>query len=420
MTGMKRILMVAPTPYFSDRGCHVQIYEVARSQQLNGNDVEIVTYHLGNDIGDIPTHRTPMIPWYRKRSAGPSWHKLYIDLMLMALTYKVARRYRPHIIHAHMHEGAGIALPVARALGVPLVLDLQGSLAGEMVNHQFIRPDGRLFQIARAVEERIHNQVDGMLMWTYISDSLHRLFQFDPAQVFPIDYGVDLERFTPHPKETLGDLYAQLQIPRGRKVVVYLGVLSGYQGVDLLLETVPQVLAGCPDAHFLIMGYPNEEQYRAKARSLGVQDRVSLPGRIDYTQAMRYLSLGDVAVSAKLTAMEGNGKLLNYLACGLPTVAFDLPGNVATMGDVGCYAPVGDGDALARQLIALLNDPARRDDLGRRARALAEQRYSWRAIGAQIDTMYDELIARKRQDTPAEAGAVGRRTSTNTIIAGGD
>lgn len=390
----KRVLMVAPTPYFSDRGCHVQIYEVARSQQLNGNDVALVTYHLGDDTGDIPTYRIPPIPWYRKRSAGPSWQKLYLDALLLARTLQVARRYRPHIIHAHMHEGAGVAWPIARALGVPLVLDLQGSFAGEMVNHGFVREGGPLHRFAGVVERRIIASADGMLMWTYIGDTLQRLFEFDQDKVFPVDYGVDPERFRPHPKQELGDLYAALGIPRERKVVAYLGLLSAYQGVDLLLEAAPRVLAACPDAHFLVMGYPNEERYRAQARALGIADRVTIPGRTDYRQAARYLSLGDVAVSAKLTPMEGNGKLLNYLACGLPTVAFDLPGNLATLGDVGTYAPTGDGAALADRIAELLRDPARRAELGRRSRERAVARYGWASIGARIDAMYDTLLAR--------------------------
>ncbi len=405
MAAPKRVLMVAPTPYFLDRGCHVQIYEVARSQQLNGNDVAIVTYHLGRDVGAIPTYRIPPIPWYRKQSAGPSWHKLYLDVLLMARTLQVARRYRPHIIHAHLHEGAAIALPIARLLGVPLALDLQGSLVGELVNHGFVQQQGSLFRVFRAIERQIIARVDGILMWSYVSEALQRMFDFDPAKVFPVDYGVDLERFRPYPRDQLADLYTRLDIPRERLVVVYLGVLSDYQGVDLLLEAIPDIVRACPDAHFLLMGYPNEEQYRSRARALGIADHVTLPGRIDYARAARYLSLGDVAVSAKLTPMEGNGKLLNYMACGLPTVAFDLPGNLTTLADAGVYAPTGDGAALAAQIIALLRDPARRRDLGRRARLRAEQRYSWRSIGVTINQMYDTLLARQAVGAQSDAAA---------------
>ena len=82
MSSSLKILMIAPTPYFSDRGCHVRIYEEARALRAIGHDVRIVTYHIGRDMEDISTERIVKIPWYKKLSAGPSWHKLYLDLLL--------------------------------------------------------------------------------------------------------------------------------------------------------------------------------------------------------------------------------------------------------------------------------------------------------------------------------------------------
>src|SRR5690242_339320 len=101
-----RILMVAPTPYFADRGCHVRIYEEARALKSSGHDVRIVTYHLGRDMPGIPVIRIPTIPWYSRLEAGPSWHKLYLDALLMCKALPLVFRFRPHIIHAHLHEGA--------------------------------------------------------------------------------------------------------------------------------------------------------------------------------------------------------------------------------------------------------------------------------------------------------------------------
>jgi glycosyltransferase involved in cell wall biosynthesis len=406
MAGGKRVLMVAPTPYFSDRGCHVQIYEVARSQQLNGNDVQIVTYHLGRDMAGIPTHRTPTVPWYTKREAGPSVHKFYLDALLMAKVLQVARSYRPHIIHAHLHEGAAAALPVARLLGIPLVLDLQGSLSGELVNHGFVRDGSVPHRLMRAIETQIHDRVDALLMWTYIRDAMESMFAFDQSKVFHAHYGVDLEAFRPHARHTLQDLYASLGLPTDRKIVVFLGILSEYQGIDLLLESIPRVLQQRQDTHFLLMGYPNEAKYRALADRLGFAQHVTLPGKIDYLQAARYLSLGDVAVSPKLTRMEGNGKLLNYLACGLPTVAFDLPGNRMALQDAGVFVPTGDREQLAEALIDLLSNDTRRAELARRSRMLAEQQYAWKVIGATIDRMYTHVL--ERAYAPRATSLAGR------------
>ncbi|GFP35929.1 hypothetical protein HKBW3S43_01716, partial [Candidatus Hakubella thermalkaliphila] len=77
-----KILMIAPTPFFADRGCHVRILEEYRHLTRMGHQVIICTYHLGNNPEGVTLYRTIKIPWYKKLSAGPSYHKLYLDPFL--------------------------------------------------------------------------------------------------------------------------------------------------------------------------------------------------------------------------------------------------------------------------------------------------------------------------------------------------
>jgi len=156
------------------------------------------------------------------------------------------------------------------------------------------------------------------------------------------------------------------------------------------------VLARVPGAHFLIMGYPNEDQYRRKAHDLGVGEQVSFPGRIDYDQAARYLALGEVAVGPKLSMTESNGKLYNYMACGLPTVAFDTPPSREILGDLGVYAPRGDVAALSEAIAGLLEDPERARWLGQRLRQRVVAKFSWQNTARQLLAAYDLAIAKKR------------------------
>ena len=59
------------------------------------------------------------------------------------------------------------------------------------------------------------------------------------------------------------------------------------------------------------MGYPGEERYRRAARDLGIEDHVTITGRLDYEVAPDYLCVGEVATSPKLSLTEANGTLLN-------------------------------------------------------------------------------------------------------------
>jgi glycosyltransferase involved in cell wall biosynthesis len=381
--------MIAPTPFFADRGCHVRIYEEARALQAMGCKVEVCTYHLGDDRPGLTTHRTLRVPWYKKLSAGPSWHKLYVDAFLLFKAWAVARRFRPDVIHGHLHEGAAIGWAVGRLVGVPVVGDFQGSLSGELSAHEFVRGRTWFYRLAGRVEAWIDRLPDAAVAsCSDVAQELQERFGIRDV-VLALD-GVDTEVF--RPELDVGDLRSL--VPSGRPTVVYLGHLDAYQGVDHLLEAVPRVLARVPRAYFLVMGYPYEERYREKARELGVADHVSLPGRIDYDQAARHLILGDVAVGPKLSETESNGKLYNYMACALPTVAFDTPPSREILGDLGIYAPRGDVAALADAIADLLEDPERARALGMKLRQRVMEHFSWRRTARQLSKAYGLAIER--------------------------
>ncbi|HAL61346.1 MAG TPA: glycosyltransferase family 1 protein [Chloroflexi bacterium] len=383
-----RVLMIAPTPFFADRGCHVRIFEETKALQGLGNKVAICTYPLGRDLPGLEVHRTIPIPWYKKLEAGPSLHKLYIDLLLLLKTLAVARRFEPQIIHAHLHEGVVVGYVVSRLLGLPLVGDLQGSLTGELREHGFFKGWLPLFSFLRRGEMLIDRLADVIVASaTKVAEELRS--EFGAQKVVVALDGVDVAQFRPRvaPEEM------RIYIPSGRKVVVYLGLLNRYQGIDCLLKAIPLVLGGFERAQFLIMGYPNVEHYRHMAQELGVADHVTFTGRIDYQEAPRYLALGDVAVSPKLARTESNGKLYNYMACGLPTVAFDNPVNREILGQRGVYARLGDPTSLAKALLKTLNDEAWAKELGARLRERAVEQFSWDNTARKLMECYRALVA---------------------------
>jgi glycosyltransferase involved in cell wall biosynthesis len=376
--------MIAPTPFFADRGCHVRIYEETRALQALGCQVEICTYHLGNDRPGMVTHRTLSIPWYTKVSAGPSWHKFYVDALLLFKAWAVARRFGPDLIHGHLHEGAAIGWVLGKLLGVPVLGDFQGSLSGELKAHQFIPGRGWLYRFVAHNEGWIDRLPNVAVASS--SDVAHELKKrFGVRHVLTVLDGVDTEIF--RPDLDVADLKSL--VPPGRRIVVYLGVLSVYQGIDHLLKAIPLVLERVPQAYFLVMGYPNVDKYGKMARDLGIAEHIRFPGRIDYDQAAHYLALGEIAVAPKLSETEANGKLYNYMACALPAVVFDTPVNREILADLGVYAPRGDVGALADAIARLLEEPQAARHLGQRLRCRVEQQFSWQSAAQQLLKAYD-------------------------------
>jgi glycosyltransferase involved in cell wall biosynthesis len=381
--------MIAPTPFFADRGCHVRILEEAKALKALGNEITICTYHLGKDMPGFKIKRIVNIPWYNKLEAGPSYHKLYLDSLLLLKSLTSVTREKPDIIHAHLHEGVllGKVCAWSRFNRIPLVFDTQGSLSREMLSHGFIRGGGFRHRLFHFLENRI-NKLPGAIIASSnnVAEFLKTESEIEEGRVFVVADGVDTDVF--RPDYDTATLHDKLNIPQHSKVIVYLGLLTEYQGIDYLLKAIPLVREEIADVHFLIMGYPNVEKYRSAAQELGIGEGVTFTGRIDYNEAPKYLALGDIAVSPKVTTAEGNGKIYNYMAAGLPCVAFDTKVNREILGDLGVYAQLGDYKSLAECLIELLIQGNSREELSRGVREKAVADYSWRKVGQRIMDVY--------------------------------
>jgi glycosyltransferase involved in cell wall biosynthesis len=390
--------MVAPTSFFLDYGCHVRILEEARALQRLGHRVTIVTYYLGRDLPDLEIIRTRPTPWRADYEVGSSLHKIAFDAFLTWTGVKVALGRRFDLIHGHLHEGALIGYAMSRLKGVPLVADFQGSMTSEMVDHQFLDPDGPWYRWVRLLERRVVHLPDTVVTSTQMTALLlERDFNCSGSHIHPLPDCVSLDFFRPDVLEPQAVLERRsaLGIPVGRPVVAYLGLLADYQGTPHLLRAAHLLKKRDVEAHFLIMGFPSVEYYRRMATDLGIADRVTFTGKIPYEEAPAQLALGDIAVAPKLSATEGAGKILNYMAMGLPTVAFDTPISREYLGGLGTYAaPIGDSAALADAIEDLLDEPDRFTDIGQSLRERAGRHFSWDRAGRHLLKIYRMALER--------------------------
>jgi glycosyltransferase involved in cell wall biosynthesis len=382
--------MIAPTPYFADRGCHVRIYEEARALTKLGHEVCIVTYHLGRDMPGVRVVRTPHIPWYSKLEAGPSWHKPYLDILLLWKCLAEVRSFCPHLLHAHLHEGALIGSVLKNLLHIPLLFDYQGSLSGESLNHGFFRAASPLMKTFKVLECFIDRQADHIITSSDKGgQELIHEWNITPGKVTGLIDGVDTEIFRPCNRS---EARRELGISAGVPLVVYLGLFNRYQGVGLLLDTISLVKVKAPDVRFLLMGFPDEE-YRRKATDMGIDDVITFTGRVSYDRAPLFLSAGDLAVSPKLSQTEANGKLFNYIACGLPTIVFDNHVNREILGDDGIYVEHGNTSLLADTIISTIHNSDLMAPLSEQVRERAIRIHSWDTRSRQLVSVYRTLLA---------------------------
>ncbi|VAW39176.1 hypothetical protein MNBD_CHLOROFLEXI01-4921 [hydrothermal vent metagenome] len=389
-----RILMIAPTSFFSDYGGHIRILEETHVLQRMGHEVAIVTYYKGSDMPGLDIRRTWPLPWRPDYEVGSSRHKIAFDIYLAWQSLLEAIRFKPDVIHGHMHEGALIGGVLSKLLRRPLVFDFQGSMTAEMTDHNFLRENGRLYRLAFRIENFINKMPQAILTSSIKATRLlEEQFQLPKEKLIPLPDCANIERFNPEKfsPEKKQQLRNKLGIPADTPIIAYLGLLTDYQGIPHLIEAAVHLKEAGENFHFLIMGYPNVAHYQAMAQQKAVASHITFTGKVQYQHAPAYLSLGDIAVAPKMSTSEGSGKLLNYMALGQPIVAYDSAVHREYLADLGVYAPSGDVTAFSEAIATLLHQPDRCQELGKKLRQRAMQTYSWQKAGERIISLYKQL-----------------------------
>ncbi len=406
MTRPLRILAIAPTGFFADYGCHVRIRGQMAALAARGHEVRIVTYPSGRDVDHLTTSRPALWPRTATMPVGSSRRKLLLDALLAPTALSTALRFPggpPQVIHAYLHEGALLGIGLAWALRflrrsgrIPLVFDFQGSLVAEMLDHRFLSDSSPLLPGWHRLERWIDQQPQAILASSnHAANLLVQRFGIPAARVNALPDSVDPQMFRPRAEVSSSQLTAvrkRFGVPSDRPVVAYLGLLAPYQGTDLLLQALAQVSHHQPRPFGLIMGFPDVKHYQEMSHHLGLAGHVAFTGAVAFEDAPLYLALGDIAVAPKISATEGSGKLLTYMAAGLPVVAFDTPVHREYLRDLGLYAPLGDSAGLAAALNNALSDPVQGAQLGLALRKRAVECFSWNQAAAQIEAVYSELL----------------------------
>jgi glycosyltransferase involved in cell wall biosynthesis len=399
-----RILSLAPTSFFNDYGCHVRILEEARALQALGHIVTILTYYKGSDVPGISVIRTSPTPWHRDYEVGSSRHKFAFDALLSIRLLRVLARNRFDVIHAHLHEGALIGSTLAWPWRIPVVFDYQGSLTDELLQHRFIRAGTAAHAAFKRVERVANRLPDAIVTSTRHAAATLRAELGNHPAIHALPDGVNTQTFRPDVLTPAARAAWRSRYGLGPEepVVVYLGLLAQHQGIQCLLDAAAILKAKGRRIRWLVMGYPGVEVWQAAAAQRGVLPDVVFAGRVPYADAPRMLALGDIAVAPKLSLTEGSGKILNYMAMALPTVAFDTPAQRECLGALGAYAPIGDSEALALRVAELIDQPGKRRVLGEQLRRTAHQT-SWDRVATTIVEVYERVLAPRARRTQSDS-----------------
>jgi len=165
-----------------------------------------------------------------------------------------------------------------------------------------------------------------------------------------------------------------------RFLCCWVGKMGRQDRVDLLLSAIAHIVheLGRTDCGFAVLGDGEAlEDLRSQSRQLGLEPWVKLPGWLTEEQVFTHLATADLGLDTSLQAEVSPVKVMEYMGFGLPFVAFDLPETRLIGEGAAALVPLGDTERVAAEVVALLDEPARRAQMGQVGRSRVQEQLAW-------------------------------------------
>ena len=371
-----------------------QTYHLSGPKQLNCSVAE-------EDADGLHFYRTsPLTDWWMGLPGmGPFAVMRAIGQRLLQL----AREIQPNVIHAHSPVlNAVPAIRVGRLLGIPVVYEIRAFWEDAAVDHGTTREGSLRYRLTRALETWAVKRADAVTVICegLRNDLIERGIPAEKITVIPNAVNVDQFSMGGNPDPAL-----KMKLGLGSsRVLGFIGSFYAYEGLDLLIAALPNILKQIPDVKILLVGGgPQDAALRRQVMALDLKERVIFVGRVPHDEVNRYYDLIDVLVYARhpmrLTELVTPLKPLEAMAQGRLMVASDVGGHKELIqdGKTGVLFRAGNPGDLASKVVGLLKYNQGWDAMKRNGRQFVENERSWLNSVQRYQDVYGGLTQPLRE-----------------------
>lgn len=383
-----RILLLAPQPFYIDRGTPIDVDILARALCELGHRVDLVCYPEGEDRGypGLEIRRISAPTWLHGTPPGFTWKKVVKDLIMLRAAMGLARRKEYDLVHAG-EEAAFIAMMVEKLFGVPYVYDMDSSIAQQMVEQK-----PALAFLARPMRWAEATAIRGAMAVAPVCHALADVAHEGGARF--VETLHDISQLEDPGREPSGFLKRELGI--SGPILMYVGNLAPYQGLDLLLESLALARGRGTQVDLVVAGgsKDNIRKYEGLAESLGIGDATHFIGPWPKDRLEELLVEADILTAPRIKGINTPMKVFPYLHTGKPVLVTDLiTHNQILDSKVAMLAPA-DPEGFAGAVETLVGDPAMRMELGRNGRRFVEENHTYPAHLDRVRNLYGFLQSR--------------------------
>jgi glycosyltransferase involved in cell wall biosynthesis len=376
-----RILLVAPQPFFAERGTPIAVRLLAMTLTNMGHAVDLLVYPYGEDVRapGLRVFRCRRIPFIENVRIGFSWAKVATDVALVCSLLNRARPGRYDVIHA-VEEAVYPAVVLRRYHGAQVVYDMDSSLAEQLVELGPVA--ARLRWLFELFERWALSNADHVIA---VSEALAaRARAVRCAGSVHVIPDIPMPRADAPARDDLRALAGP-----GKRIALYVGNLEPYQGIDLVVEAAAH-LPSDVNTVIVVVGGEGEtlDQYRERVRRRRLDERLRFVGRRPLEQLDHLLAQADVLLSPRTTGSNTPLKIYSYMASGRPILATRLPPHTQVLDASTAELVAAEPEAYAAGLLRLLTNPAHGRRLAAAARSVVGREYSLQAYERRTAAAY--------------------------------
>lgn len=324
----------------------------------------------------------------------PVINQWYVIQTLAKRIEEVIEKEKPDVLHAHSPALNGLAaLQANKKFGLPVVYECRAFWEDAAVDHGTSTENGMRYKLTRNLESKVFKRADRVttICEGLRKDIVDRGIPKDKVTVIP--NAVDVSHFT-YGAPADEALKQKLSLD-GKLVLGFIGSFYAYEGLPLLLDALPIMLAKNPDIRVLLVGGgPQEALVKQKIQALGIQDQVVLTGRVPHSEVQSYYNLVDLLVyprlDMRLTDLVTPLKPLEAMAQGKLVLASDVGGHkeLITDGKNGFLFKAGSAESLAERVMGLLGDKESLESIREQGREYVETERNWRVSVSRYQSVY--------------------------------
>lgn len=376
-----KILVLAPQPFYQERGTPIAVRLLLEAfSKIPQLEVHLLTYFEGEDIAVHGVHHRSWAPSFLYGvKPGISIKKLLLDLFFLFSAIKIFLKYKPNILHC-LEESCFMAAILKPFHKTNYIFDMDSRVVEQAITRWKAL---RIFKTFLLFIEKL--SIRNSLAVIGVCPSLVRYAEACGAKKTFLLTDISLLESTTGKTE----IRESLGLDESKKIILYVGNLEEYQGIDLLLESAQLVISKDFNTHFVLIGGRNSHisYYRDKALSLKIGENVHFLGPRPSSSLADYFCEVDVVVSPRISGDNTPMKLYSYLDSGKPLVATKIESHTQIVTDKECYLGEPNPRDFANAIMDALNDK----DRAHAAKELVAEKYSREAFFKNVERIFGEI-----------------------------